>query len=701
MKSKKSIILILFILSILTYLYLSQYTKILENNIYIQNILLGFIVIIGILILILMSSKATVKKSKSRDKLFNSLVKNLDTIYILVNKDKKVLYLSENVEEILGIKIESKVDNVVDQIFNIPIIKNEISNLKAVDEYVSQMFKYDNPKYNHEMWLRIKIFKVTEKTEENYIIEIMDSTKEHERQHLLITQASDIKSREAQLNQITSASYDMELNINLNTNTYELKYFKKDNLYFGEEKRGTYTEGLKEILKYINENDRKEVINNFSLENLYEHFKKFEIDSKIVRYRLGNEVKNNTWLESTIFFLSNKKATVSILTKNVTENAENIRMQNVMLQNAINDLKIADKSKTKLIQTISHDIRTPLTNIIGLSETILLKEVNDNIREDIENIKDSSNEVLNIIDGLLDPSKKYDRTLEEVNYSILKTFNKVLRTTREYIGSKQVKINLNLDNNLPIILYGDKQSIKEAVTEIVINSIKYTDEGEININVRGEKKDLNVKLIVEVIDTGIGISQSKLDEIMNSNSGGISKVKNLMKLLDGTLEIESKEGEYTKVTLEFVQKIVEDNKVRQMLENNKTADIFKLDGKKILIVDDNKLNLKVTKRLLDSYNVDVTLIESGVECIDLVSAQNNFDLIMLDQMMPGLDGESTLKKLKEIDNFNTPVIALTADAMEGQKEKYLSMGFNDYISKPIDKKELSRVLKKYLKNNDL
>lgn len=701
MKSKKSIILILFILSILTYLYLSQYTKILENNIYIQNILLGFIVIIGILILILMSSKATVKKSKSRDKLFNSLVKNLDTIYILVNKDKKVLYLSENVEEILGIKIESKVDNVVDQIFNIPIIKNEISNLKAVDEYVSQMFKYDNPKYNHEMWLRIKIFKVTEKTEENYIIEIMDSTKEHERQHLLITQASDIKSREAQLNQITSASYDMELNINLNTNTYELKYFKKDNLYFGEEKRGTYTEGLKEILKYINENDRKEVINNFSLENLYEHFKKFEIDSKTVRYRLGNEVKNNTWLESTIFFLSNKKATVSILTKNVTENAENIRMQNVMLQNAINDLKIADKSKTKLIQTISHDIRTPLTNIIGLSETILLKEVNDNIREDIENIKDSSNEVLNIIDGLLDPSKKYDRTLEEVNYSILKTFNKILRTTREYIGSKQVKINLNLDNNLPIILYGDKQSIKEAVTEIVINSIKYTDEGEININVRGEKKDLNVKLIVEVIDTGIGISQSKLDEIMNSNSGGISKVKNLMKLLDGTLEIESKEGEYTKVTLEFVQKIVEDNKVRQMLENNKTADIFKLDGKKILIVDDNKLNLKVTKRLLDSYNVDVTLIESGVECIDLVSAQNNFDLIMLDQMMPGLDGESTLKKLKEIDNFNTPVIALTADAMEGQKEKYLSMGFNDYISKPIDKKELSRVLKKYLKNNDL
>ncbi len=700
MKNKKNITLALLILIILAYLYLSQYTSIFENNIYIQNILLGLIVIMALYTLVLVSSKNSVKKSKSKEKLFKALVRNSDTIYILINKDKKVLYLSENVEEILGIKIDPKTDSSIEQIFNIPIIKDEIRNLKIVDEYVSQMFKYDNPKYNHEIWLRIKIFKVTEKNDENYIIQIIDSTKEHDRQHLLITQASNIKTRELQLNQITAASYDMEININLNMNKYELKYFKKDNLYFGDERIGKYTEGLNEILSYINENDREEVMNNFSLESLYTHFKNFEIDSKIVRYRLGSELKNNIWLESTIFFLSNKKATVSILTKNVTESAENIRMQNVMLQNAINDLKIADKSKTKLIQTISHDIRVPLTNIIGLSETILEKEISNNVKEDIENIKDSSNEVLRIIDGLINPNKMIQKNLEEVNYSIFKVFNQIVKYTSEYIGNKPININLNLDNNLPIILCGDKRRIREAVSEIVINSIKYTNEGEININVRGEKIDSNVKLIVEVIDTGIGMSKEKLNSVMESKTGGINRVKNLLNTLKGSLEIESKENEYTKVTLTFIQKIVEDNKIRQILEDNKTADTFNLNGKKILVVDDNKLNLKVTNRLLEPYGASVTLVESGIECIDLINAQNTFDLILLDQMMPGMDGETTLNKLKEIENFNTPVIALTADAMEGQKEKYLSMGFNDYISKPIDKKELNRVLREYLKNNN-
>ena len=189
----------------------------------------------------------------------------------------------------------------------------------------------------------------------------------------------------------------------------------------------------------------------------------------------------------------------------------------------------------------------------------------------------------------------------------------------------------------------------------------------------------------------------KLEEIMNSSdSKDISSVKNLMKLLDGKLEIESKEGEYTKVTLSFIQKIVEDNKVREKIENNKTAEVFDLNGKKILVVDDNKLNLKVTSRLLEPYNANVTLLESGIEAIDLIKESNIYDLILIDQMMPGMDGITTLSKLKEIEGFNTPIVVLTADAIKGRKEEYLNSGFDDYISKPIDKKELSRVLKKYL-----
>ena len=179
---------------------------------------------------------------------------------------------------------------------------------------------------------------------------------------------------------------------------------------------------------------------------------------------------------------------------------------------------------------------------------------------------------------------------------------------------------------------------------------------------------------------------------------GLGSVKSLMELLDGKLEIESKVGEFTKVTISFMQKIVEDNKIRKMMNNNKNAEEFSLKGKKVLIVDDNKLNLKVTNRLLNSYDLDITLLESGQECIDFIKEQNNFDLILMDQMMPGLDGISTMNKLKEIENFDTPIVVLTADAMQGQKEKYISDGFDDYISKPIDKSELSRVLKKFLKD---
>jgi len=701
---KKKGLIYIFTIIILIYLYLSLFTSVFDNNLIINYVGLGFILIIGVYALSLVVSSKNGKNLKSRDKLFNSLVENSDTVYVLINsKNKKIMYLSSNSEDILGIKSNGKSDEeIVFQIFNIPIIKSELNNWDKVHEYVSQMVQYDNPKYNHQMWIKIKVFPFKEKEDEYYVVQITDATKEHDRQHLLISQATDIKARENQLNQITSSSYDMEMNINLVSNTYDLKYFKLDNLYFGEEKRGIYTEGLKEILKFVNENDRELVYQNFSIENLKEHFSKYELNSIVVRYRIGNEVKNNTWLESTIFFLSNRQNNkVSILTKNVTESAESIREQNVMLQNALNDAKLADKSKTDLISTISHDIRTPLTSIIGLSETVLNKNLEDVVREDIENIKSSSNEVLDIIDELLEPSKIEKNVIkkEAKQYSILRMFKIVERTAKEYIGSKSIELNLNLDNNLPVILYGDYKRITQAINEIVNNSIKFTDEGKININVRGEKKDSNVKLIVEIYDTGAGIDENKLNEVVNSgsNNTGIGSVKNLMEILDGELEIESKVNEYTKVTISFMQKIVEDNKVREMMNSNKTAEVFSLKGKKILIVDDNKLNLKVTSRLLEPFEAETVLIESGQECVELVKEQNNFDLILLDQMMPGLDGVSTLNKLKEIENFDTPVIVLTADAMEGQKEKYLSSGFNDYISKPIDKGELSRVLKKYLK----
>ncbi len=702
MKNKKEFILILLLFVMLVYFYLENFTNVLNNKIS-SNIVLVFIIILGLYAIKTLLFKDNYS-IKGESKLFNSLVENADTVYIMINdKNKEVIYLSKNISEVLGIDYNKNKNEILYQILNIPVIKSELDSWDRNTKYVSQMIEYDNPKYNYQMWIKVKIFPFEDKNNKYYIIEVLDATKDHERQHLLISQASDIKSREIQLNQITAASYDVEIDINVVNNSYDLKYFKFDNMYFGEARKGNYNEGLKEILSYINDGDKDEVYNKLCIKNLKEHFEKYELDSFTVRYRIGNEIKNNTWLESTVFFLSKQNNRVSILTKNVTENAESIREQNVLLQNALNDTRIASKAKSDLIQTISHDIRTPLTNIMGLSETILNKKIPEDIKEDINNINISSNEVLDIIDGLID-TKNIEKALikkEEKQYSILKMFKKIETSSKEYLGNKAIKLNFNLDKNLPVVLFGDYKRITQAILNIINNSIKYTDEGEINVNVRGEKKDKFVNLTVEVADTGIGIEEKKLEKIMNSDGNtGIGTVKKFVELLDGKLEIESKVGEYTKVTISFVQKILEDNKVRTMIDNNKNALEFDLTGKRVLIVDDNKLNLKVTSRLLEPYHLETVLLESGEECIDYIKEQNNFDLIMLDQMMPGLDGMTTLSKLKEMPGFNTPVVVLTADVVSGQKEKYLNHGFEDYISKPIDKKELSRVLKKFVKDNN-
>lgn len=704
MKNKKILMFIIIFAICLVYSYIVLYADHLKINNTINYLVLIITIVTGLYAINLIKGNEKNKNNKFREKLFSSLISNSNTVYIMMNSNtNEVLYVSGDIEEIIGVTVkERSMDEVVSRIFSIPIIKEELKNWDKKSEYISQMIEYDNPKYNHQMWIRLKIYLFKEKKSSYYVMQIINATKEHERQHLLVTQASDIKAKESQLNQIVSSSYDMEININLNTNIYDLKYFKKDNLYFGEERRGTYSAGLLEIANnFINENDRDNFIKTLGIENLKLHFSRFELDSYTLRYRIGNKVKNNIWLESTIFFLSNRQNNkVSILTKNVTENAESIRKQNVLLQNALNDAKMVSKSKTELISTISHDVRTPLSSIMGLSESLLNKNIDNDIKDDVKDIYSSSREAIEIVDGLLDASKIEKRIIEkeEKEYNVLKIFKRLEETAKDYAKDKSIEINLNLNSNLPVILYGDSNRIFQAVSQIINNSIKYTEEGTININVRGEKKNNQVNLIVEIGDTGVGIDQAKLGKIMNSNDGttGIGAVKNLMKILGGSFEIESKVNEYTKVTLSFAQKIVEDNKIRELMDSNKKAQNLVFDNKKILIVDDNKLNLKVTSKLLEPYHIETTLLESGEECIDIIKEGVKFDLILLDQMMPGLNGTETLKRLKELDGFNIPVVVLTADAIQGQREKYLSDGFNDYISKPIDKNELNRVLKKYL-----
>ena len=660
-------------------------------------ILIGFVFIIYLVSFI--KSRKAKKELKYREKLFDSLVKNDDTIYIMYNYDKKeLIYMTQNVCSILG-KTEAgekEALRLLKEVFKHPILSEELRTWNKKSDFVSQMFSYRNSAYQYVRWLKVKIYPVIEKKNRYNIAVISDVTKDHDKQHLLVSQAADIKLREKQLNQITASSYDVELGVNLSVGDAYIRNLNEDFKYFGQAKEGKYDSILNTIIeKCIKEENKKEVYNTLCLQNLNDHILKGDLEPISVRYQYN--IDEVMWLESTAFFTkSNNENLVTILTKDVTENAEYMRKQNVLLQKALNDAKRANQTKSNFLKTVSHEIRTPMNVITGLSSTILEEELSENVRDDVETINSASMNLMDVIDRMLDISKVEAGIIElhEKEYDVSKFFKDLSNYTKESIGKRPIKYHLNLSKNVPNVLYGDPSKRRQMISNLINNSIDNTEKGNIELSVDATTNGDIANLTITVSDTGCGIDKDVLPTIFDGKTGtGLTVVKQLIELFKGNVIVDSKEGSGTTFTITLSQKIVE---TKQKEVKNTTID---LTGKKVLVVDDDKLNLKVASRLLKPYNVTVELVESGIECVELINSNKEYDLILLDQMMPVQDGVTTLHQLKENKNFKIPVVMLTADAIKGKKEEYLNEGFNDYLSKPIERAELDRVLKKYLKKD--
>lgn len=671
----------------------------LTNNFDIHNLsiemiivmLLVFIIIVVYLISLFKGSK-TRKELKYREKLFDSLVMNDDTIYIMYDvKAKNYTYMTDNVCDILGKKEELSKEKenkesirLLKEVFTLPIISEELRNWNKKSEFVSQMFSYRNSSYQYVRWIKVKIYPIIEKKSEYYIILISDVTKDHDKQHLLVTQAGNIKLREHQLNQITASSYDVEMDVNLTTNEAKINNLNDELKYFGQNKEGRYTDILDTLVnKCVKAENRKEVQNVLSLDNLKKISEEEKYEPISVKYQYN--INDVLWLESTAFFTKNNNDDiVTILTKDVTENAEYMRKQNALLQKALNDAKRANQAKSNFLATMSHDIRTPMNVITNLSESILNENLSPNVREDVENINTASVNLIDVIDGILDISKVENGIIElkEKDYELNKVFKDILNYTKESINKKSIKTSLTIEKSLPNNLYGDSSKLRQMITNIIDNVIDNTESGNIDISVKGSNIINNLKLSIELKCNGY-TSTMPFESDDNTDI-----VKKLIKLFKGELTIDN-------VPNGIVFNIYLNQKI--IVEKSENVETIDLTNKKILIVDDDKLNLKVAARLLKQYNPTLTLVESGIDCINLIKANQKFDLILLDQMMPELDGISTLHELKKLQDFNIPTIMLTADAIKGKKEEYLKEGFNDYISKPIEKNELIRILTKYLK----
>jgi sensor histidine kinase/response regulator len=371
----------------------------------------------------------------------------------------------------------------------------------------------------------------------------------------------------------------------------------------------------------------------------------------------------------------------------------------------------ANMAKSEFLSSMSHEIRTPLNAIVGFSESLKEESLSKEAMEEVDDIISASSTLLEIVNGILDISKIEANKIEIVDneYDISKVLKELVNLTKVKIGAKPIDLKVNIAKDLPQYLYGDQLRVKQVILNLLTNAAKYTDSGVINFDVTSVIANDSCRLIISVKDTGRGIKKENIDKLFTKferldeeNSTiegtglGLAITKKLVTMMGGKIVVKSEYQKGSDFIVAIDQKIVANPTIKEENEIalNKSLSTYK--DKKILLVDDNNMNLKVAKRLLQIYEVQIDTCDNGNDTINKIKNNENYDLILLDDMMPGKSGCETLKELKEIPNFKIPVVVLTANAIEGMKEKYLDAGFDDYLAKPIAKDELKRILAKFL-----
>lgn len=383
----------------------------------------------------------------------------------------------------------------------------------------------------------------------------------------------------------------------------------------------------------------------------------------------------------------------------------------------------ANRAKSDFLSSMSHEIRTPLNAIVGLSEDITLykDQVPKEVYEDSIDIQNASHTLLEIVGNILDINKIESDKMEliESKYNFREEIEGMVRVTITRIGEKNINFHLYIAPDIPYELIGDKGKVKEIINNLLTNSIKYTDEGEISLKITCVN-DLNkniCNLIISCQDTGKGIKKEnisrlftkfdRLDVERNTTTEGtglgLAITKGLTDMMGGKINVQSQYGKGSIFMVTIPQTIAE---IEMPLTNTQALDLRKINdaliekykGMHILIVDDNKLNIKVARKAIADFGFIIDEALDGYECLEKIQNGEKYDLILMDIMMPNMSGETCLKKLKENPSFNTPVIALTADAVAGAKERYLSEGFKDYLQKPFSREQMKEKLNNIFRN---
>ena len=385
------------------------------------------------------------------------------------------------------------------------------------------------------------------------------------------------------------------------------------------------------------------------------------------------------------------------------------------------DIDKSNKSKTDFLSNMSHEIRTPMNAIIGFSDSLLNSPKFDEntARNDIQSIATAGTNLVDIINNILDISKieSGNDTLDNKECSIAKIVKELGSIIESRIGNNPVKLYIELDEQIPSKVYGDSTKIYQILLNITNNAVKYTEVGKIKLSVVPEKTGNDAVLLhIKISDTGYGIKKEDFDKIFEKFSrldSAVSKeiegtglglviTKKFVDLMGGKIWFTSEFEVGTTFYVDLPLKVIDPTPIGSVTQDTsvqRVRNFLDCSDFTALVVDDSRLNLKVAERLLKKYNFNVDVAQSGKDCIYKYKYGNHYDIIFLDHMMPEMDGIETARILRRLDDYETPpIIALTANAMNGMEEKYLSEGFDYYLPMPINTQELDKIIHRFFEN---